>query len=101
MGWNVRFQHSGCDSIKTKTSPGVAAVTERSSRSEAPLENVGIGLEGGITEPSGETGGSGGTERTAPNCLNTEDWEPLILPVCCSSAFGTRRLLFLCYCEWE
>lgn len=117
MWWNVRFQHSQCDSIKSKTSPSVAAVTERSSWSEAPFENVVIRLDVRITEPSGETRGSDGTrslstklqeniQPTAPNCLNTwryhgedEDCESLILPVCCSSDFGTRCLLI--YFEWE
>lgn len=111
MRWNVRFQRSQCDSIKSKTSPSVAAATERSSASEAPLENVGIRLDVRITEPSGETRGSDGTrslrtklqeniQAAAPNCLNTwrchgddEDWEPLILPVCCSSDLGTQCLL--------
>lgn len=80
--WNVRFQHSQCDSIKSKTSPSVAAVNERSSQSEAPFENVGIRLDVRIMEPSGETRGSDGTrslstklqeniQPTAPNCLNT------------------------------
>lgn len=82
MWWNVRFQHSQCDSIKTKTAPSVAAVTERSSPSEAPFGNVGIRLDVRIMEPSGETRGSDGTgslstklqeniQPTAPNCLNT------------------------------
>lgn len=55
MWWNVRFQHSQCDSIKSKTSPSVAAVTEHFSWSEAPFENVGIRLDVRIMEPSGET----------------------------------------------
>lgn len=72
MWWNVRFQHSQCDSIKTKTSAGVAAVTEHCSQSEAPFGNAGIRLDMRIMEPSGETRGSNGTRSLSNrNCRKT------------------------------
>lgn len=116
MWWNVHFQHSQCDSIKTKTSHSVAAVTGHCSLSEASFENVLICLDVRIMDPSGETRGNDRTrslstklqENTQPaasNCLNTcwyhrdnKGFQTLNPPLCCSLDIRTQCLLF--YFTW-